>query len=354
MQIKTLCLRNFRNFSSLNIKFTPGINLIFGENAIGKTSVLEALYLISCGRSFKTSNLAELINEKKSFFYIEAEILKDNILQRIKIYYDQKTKKIEFNKTKYLSFNNLLGIMPLILYLPQDCDLITSKPNIRRSFLNLHLAQKDPLYVHHLIRFTKALKQRNYLLKKRDEKNLFCFEDILINSASYITYQRKLFLEELNNPLQKNIKNLSKNISNLQIKYLSSIQEINSVDSIKSFYRNLLKKNRKKELDFKCTLFGPHRDEILFMTDDKISKQFSSEGQKKAIISALKLSEYELLKSKLQQSPLFAVDDFGVHLDTKHKDLLKSKIEKIPQVFITMPNIEKFNNANIIDLKSLN
>jgi DNA replication and repair protein RecF len=353
MQILTLHLRNFRNFSSLNIKFKSKINLIYGENAIGKTSILEALNLLSYGRSFKTQNLSELIKEKTSFFYIEAQILKDDIKQTIKIYYDQKTKKIEYNKKKYLSFNNLLGVIPLVIYLPTDSDIITSQPNIRRSFLNLHLAIKDPLYVHHLIRFTKALKQRNYLLKKRDEKSLFCFEDILSDSASYITYQRKLFLNELNEKLINNITYLSKNIHSLKIKYLPSIQDINSIESIRSFYNNLLKVNQKKELDLRCTLFGPHRDEILFFIDDKNAKQFASFGQKKAIISALKLTEFDILKSKIDVNPIFAIDDFSVHLDHNHRNLLKNKVQNLSQVFITSPEKIEFEDANYINLKDL-
>jgi DNA replication and repair protein RecF len=353
MQILTLYLRNFRNFSSLHIKFKSKINLIYGENAIGKTSILEALNLLSYGRSFKTQNLSELIKENENFFYIEAEILKDDIKQTIKIYYDLKTKKIEYNKKKYLSFTNLLGIIPLVIYLPTDSDIITSKPNIRRSFINLHLAIKDPLYVYHLIRYTKALKQRNCLLKKRDEKNLFCFEDILNESASYITFQRKLFLNELNEKLIENIQYLSKNIKSLKIKYLPSILEINSIESIKVFYKNLLKNNLKKELYLKCTLFGPHRDEILFFIDGKNAKQFASFGQKKAIISALKLTEFDILKSKIEIDPIFAVDDFSVHLDQDHTNLLKNKVQNLSQVFITSPEKIVFENANYIDLKSL-
>src|SRR5579885_1832498 len=159
--IVSLVLRNFRNYREAHVQFSPGVNLIHGRNAEGKTNLLEALYFLSTGRSFRTSRLDELILKGERFFFLEAVFIKDGIEQTLKVSFDGTSRHLQLNATVYRGFLHLLGLLPHILYTPEDTDLIRGGPNERRRFLDLHLAQIDPLYVHHWLRYNRAMKQRN-------------------------------------------------------------------------------------------------------------------------------------------------------------------------------------------------
>lgn len=361
MFLKTLLLRNFRNYTFFKINFSEQINIISGDNAIGKTNLLEAISLISTGKSFRTLNLKELIKHNEKFFFIEAEIISNDISQIIKIYYDGKLKKITCNATIFPSFTSLLGTLPSILHSPDDLNLIKGKPSNRRKFLNLYLAQEDPLYVYHYLRFTKALKQRNHLLKTHQSHLLKHFNIDLSKSGAYLTSKRKIFLDNLQKPLIETLLNLSQIIENPKINYLSSLQiendiaKIPDIDTINENYLNILNKNQKKDLDFKTTLIGPHRDDFSIHFSEKSAKNFASEGQKKILLYALRFAEWQLLYSKNKQKPLFLIDDFDAHLDENHKTTLKEAFKNLSQVFITLPKTtESFENAHYINLKKEN
>ncbi len=350
--LKTLHLYNFRNYSNFTFNFSKNLNIICGQNASGKTNLLEAIHLISMGKSFKTLNLKDLIKHNENYFFLEAEIINKNISQIIKIYYNGITKKIIHNANSYPTFTSLLGILPVILHSPDDLNLIKGKPTLRRKFLNFYLAQEDPLYVHHYLRFTKALKQRNYLLKAQKTHLLKPFNIELAKSAAYLTIKRKAFLKNLQKPLNEIIKNLSDIINQLKIHYLSSIPDENDLEKTNLSYLKILEQNQKKDLDFKTTLLGPHRDDFSIQFSKKAAKNFASEGQKKIILYAIRFAQWQLLNSKHKQKPLFLIDDFDAHLDEKHKNNLKKAFKSFSQVFITMPKTtEYFKNAHFINLK---
>jgi DNA replication and repair protein RecF len=351
MFLKNLFLRNFRNYSSFNITFSPRLNVICGPNAIGKTNILEAIYLLSTGRSFLTLNLQDLIKHKENFFYIEANIETEVLQQTIKIYYDGKTKKITHNSNVYPSFTSLLGLLPSSLYSIDDLNLIKGKPIIRRKFFNLHLAQKDPLYVHHFSRFYKGLKQRNHLLKTNKLHLLKPFDIELCKSGSYLIYARKNFIDMLQKPIHSFISKLTDMEMNLKLKYISPFTLTNDLNEITQKYLEELTKNQKKDLDFKTTLIGPHRDDYHIFVNNKAAKDFASEAQKKLILYALRFAEWDLLNLTNNQKALMLIDDFDAHLDEKHKNKLKNVFQDFSQTFITVPKIdEKFENANIINI----
>jgi len=355
MYLKTLHLRNFRNYASFKIGFSERLNIICANNGAGKTNLLEAINLLSTGKSFRTLNLKELIQHKKSYFCIEAEIFSQNISQIIKIYYDGKTKKITHNSSTYPSFTSLLGVMPSILQSPDDINLIKGKPQIRRKFLNLHLAQADPLYVHHYLRFTKALKQRNHLLKTNKAYLLKPFDILLCKSGAYLSWRRKIFLQELQTPLNDALEKLSKIIINPKLNYLSSTSVEKDLETTHDIYLQNLQKSQKKDLDFKTTLIGPHRDDFSINLDSKTAKNFASEGQKKILLYAMRFAQWSLLFSKYEQKPLFLVDDLDAHLDENHLSNLKNAFNNFSQVFITMPKAnEHFENAYFINLDTKN
>ena len=328
MFLKRLLLFNFRNYKETNISLSPGINLIYGKNGAGKTNLLEALYLLSTGRSFRTPHLRELIREQSPHFYIEAHFVKDDIPQTLSIGFNQKSRKIQHNHTFLSNFSHLLGIIPSVLYTPRDSEIIAGPPLERRRFLNIQLSQKNPLYVHHLIRYHRAMKQRNTLLKAKSDKGIKSFETMMATSSTYLMAKRAHLISELKNEVHVFGKNLSKGKDLFDLFYTPSI-------SLKhlTHLETLFEKQRAKEKIFGSTLIGPHRDDFLINYHNKEAKSYASEGQKRTCIAALRLAETSLLKKKA----LFAIDDFGIHLDPHRSEFLFEELKKHPQVLITLP-----------------
>lgn len=333
MKLQSLYIRNFRNLKEASLTFGDKINLFYGLNAQGKTNLLEAIILLSTGRSFRTQHLSELIHETSSFFFLEADMMRDRVSQRICLSFDGKTKQVECNATRSSSFQPLLGHLPSILYAPNDLDLIGGSPSLRRRFLNLHLAQSDPLYIHHFFRFWRALKQRNHLLRNSVQESIECWEQEMAFSASYLFTQRSTLLKELNEVLKESCQLLSSEA--LQIHYLPS-QPIDPplVDS----YLAQLQRNRNREKQLGLTLTGPHRDDFSLSLEQKPARLYASEGQKRTAIAALRLAEWRRLRQKIEAPPLFAIDDFELHLDRERKTLFCQALEELGQVFITTPD----------------
>lgn len=342
MFLKSLYLRNFRNYAEAEVFFSPKVNLILGDNAQGKTNLLEAIYLIATGKSFRTPHLKDLIKHGEYFFFLEAIIHKNQIDQKIQIAFDGKTKKLSLDSSQYGTFQHLLGILPAILFLPQDIELIDGSPTIRRRFFNLHLAQRDPLYIHHFMRFLKAMKQRNALLKSNSFHSIECWESQMAASATYLTQSRKTFIHSIQSEFITNTQHLSSDKELHQIEYLPNTPEN---------YLSQLQKNRPREQYLGTTLTGPHRDDLSLKINQFEAKGFASEGQKKTASFALRLSEWDLFSKITQVPPLFCIDDLSVHLDSKRQSYFSSKIEHLGQVFITSPHaLPNIQNPKILNI----
>lgn len=292
--------------------------------------------MLSTGRSFRTQHLTELIQEGKKFFYLEATFVQANIEQTIKMSFDGKEKKLQINATEFSTFGPLLGIFPSIFSIPSDMDLITDSPAYRRRFLNLHLAQSDPIYVHNLARFWRACKQRNCLLKSKNQESLFCWETEMAQSAQYLFLARKTFLDQLKNPL-----------CNHQISDEAIALDFKSTYPPQAHdYENHLKKMRPRELEVGATLHGPHRDDFSILVNQKDAQVYASEGQKKTIVTALRLSQWKHLFEKTQCPPLFAIDDYEGMLDDQRQMQLKTILKTMGQVFLTTPSLNlSFENS---------
>lgn len=332
MRLQHLYLRNFRNFEEASLTFGPKINIFCGNNAQGKTNLLEAIALISTGRSFRTQHLSELIRDGASFFFIEAQILRDQVVQIVRLSFDGQIKRVECNHSHYPSFQSLLGLLPSILFAPPDIDLIVGSPAVRRRFLNLHLAQSDPLYFHHLLRFCRALKQRNTQLRGLSTDGIDCWEQAMAAAASFLCEKRKILLEELNKDLKTTCQALSGEQAEVQFSP-SQPMHLPLVGS----YLAQLKKNRIREKQFGLTMSGPHRDDFSILIDRKPARLYASDGQKRTAIAALRLSEWQRLQRQIDASPLFGIDDLELHLDQERQNLFRQSVQKLGQVFITTP-----------------
>ncbi|MES2344856.1 MAG: DNA replication/repair protein RecF [Chlamydiota bacterium] len=334
MFLKRLYLKNFRNFQEARVSFGPKINLIQGPNGQGKTNLLEAIFFLSTGKSFRTPSLTDLICHKESYFYLEAEFVRDHLSQTLKVYFDGKERKIHYNNTLYQSFANLLGLMPAVLFAPEDISLIIGSPLERRRFLNVHIAQTDPLYVHHLVRYTNAMRQRNQLLKKQTDTAMNVWEEIMAVSAAYLILKRQEAVLDLISPLKAHMNELSQAQDSLKLTYLPSfIKEENLVDALRYQFQKL----RRREMQLGSTLTGPHRDDLLIHISEQLAKTYASEGQKRSCISAIRFAEWERLQTITAIQPIMCVDDVGVHLDTVRQSLFQGKLQPLGQVFLTSP-----------------
>lgn len=319
--LKQIRLSRFRNFNELDLQFAEGLNAIVGPNAIGKTTLLEAIHFISIGRSFRTTKLQEVIKKGESSFTIQAFFEKDGVDQTIAIFYDGTNKEIRHNQTTYQSFSPLLGLFPTVVYSPFDIELIHGAPPERRRFLNIFISQADPLYIYYLTRYTRSLLQRNALLKKRERKTIEIWEGELIKASLYIQEKRAKALETLSNLAKNYYQELSNNSEELKLIYKPS-----------NISPEIFEKSREKELLLGYTLVGPHRDDIEITLQTLSARNYASEGQKRTIIAAIKLAETEIL-----QPAILLIDDFGIHLDQTRKTKFEEKIASHQQVFLTSP-----------------
>jgi DNA replication and repair protein RecF len=336
--LKSLYLRNFRNYKEAEVRFSEKSNVLFGDNAQGKTNLLEAIYLVSTGRSFRTQSLSELIRSGESFFFLEAEIFRDGVSQTVQISFDGQNRRVQLNANSYPSFHPLLGILPSVLYTPYDIELIAGTPSERRRFLNLHLAQSDPLYVHHLTRFWRAMKQRNCLLRLKNKESLDCWEIEMAQSTEYIVKARQEMVSQLKEPLAKQVRSLTTN---------QEMHELQLQTSAPKTYLQQLQKNRSREMELGVTLTGPHRDDLLVLIDGKPARLFASEGQKKTAVAALRLAEWERLSQRVGVPALMGFDDLGQHLDDSRQNLLRTSLNTLGQVFITTPHPPKQEGHHI-------
>ena len=332
MKLSRLLLRNFRCYQESEIIFGEKVNILHGKNSSGKTTLLEAVYLLSTGRSFLTPHLAHLIQTDQSHLYLEAHFVKEKVRQSLRFGFDGKNKKIHHNSAVLKNFSHLLGILPCVLYCPKDSALIAAGPQERRRFLNIQLAQTDPLYVYHLIRYYRSMKQRNALLKKRSESGITAWERMMGESGRFLVSKRLQLIEHLRLHLQSFSLKLSDQMDAFDLHYAPSI----STEKMDDF-ETLLAKQRPKESIFGTTLIGPHRDDFQITYHKKEAKTFASEGQKRTCIAALKMSEWTVLKKGTALDPLFAIDDFGIHLDPKRTDILYNTLPSFGQVIVTTP-----------------
>lgn len=335
MHIAYLKLRNFRNYQELELTFSPRVNVFWGFNGQGKTNLLEAIRMLSTGRSFRTHRLEDMVREGADHFYIEAKIYKDGVLQSLKVYFGKTCKKVLFNETAYPYFSSLLGILPSVLLSPDDLELINGSPAERRRFLDLHIAQIDPLYLFYLSRYYKAMKQRNELLRSQAVETLPAWEQMMASAGSYLIAKRRQATISLQASSQQWMQFFSKG-EELKLSYTSTLNGVKE-EELQGKLSHQWQNARHKDMHYGSTQIGPHRDDLAILLFGKEAKHFSSEGQKRSLLASLRFAEWEHMQNRIQDAPLLAIDDFGIQLDETRARQLKEQIAHFGQVFLTSP-----------------
>lgn len=360
MYIEKLKLKNYRNYNEIEVNFDKNINILYGNNAEGKTNLLESIYMCSTSKSHKNSKENEIINFNEKEAHIKIFFKKENLNKDIiiDIQLNKESKKgIAVNGVKKEKVSDFLGLFNVIMFAPEDLNIIKDGPNIRRKFLDFEICQIDKMYVASLNNYNKTLNQRNALLKDINTA-INSNKEYLINIID--TYDEKLaeYGTEIIIKRQNNIKKIAKLIKeihykiseekeNLIVSYENDILQ-SDIDIKKEFLKKLFE---TRDLDIKnqYTLVGPHRDDICFKIDDKDIRKYGSQGQKKTAAISLKLSELEIIKEKINETPVLLLDDVFSELDETRQKLLVSNLEGV-QTIITCTGIKK----NIFDLLNPN
>ncbi|MBR0038446.1 MAG: DNA replication/repair protein RecF [Lachnospiraceae bacterium] len=379
MYIKTLKLKNYRNYEEVEVSFDPNINIIYGNNAVGKTNLLESIYICSTSKSHKNTKENDIINFNKNESHIKLIFCRENIVgenanlvgassaspQVIDIQLNKDTKKgIAKNGIKVEKLSEFLGFFNVIMFAPEDLNIIKDGPMVRRKFLDVEISQTDKIYVQHLQNYHKTLNQRNSLLKdiykitgnnRQDLIDMLdTYDEQLVNYGLEVIKKRKENIKLL----AEKILNIHLLISNNKEKLIVSYENdiLNDVGananlvgastaSPKDTYLKKLKETRDLDIKNQYTLVGPHRDDICFVIDGNDIRKFGSQGQKKTAAISLKLSELETLREKINDTPVLLLDDVFSELDESRQKLLVSSLKGI-QTIITCTGIKK----NIFDL----
>jgi len=336
LYLEKVFLKGFRNYKEAEASFLKGVNIIYGENAQGKTNLLEAIYILTNGYSYRFCNNNQLINNSMTSFYLKG------------IFYRLDQEKVEMevsssrNDVKILKVNgkrvremeNFLGNINTILYSPDDLKIVQEGPVERRRYINIEISKMRPKYYFYLSNYNKILKQRNYLLKrmKNDFKGSDLIEILDYQLAEFginIIKERKNFIEKLSRISKDMHHFITGGREVLDIKYKCDLPEPNKEEYIK-----ILSKRRNLDIERGMTSVGPHRDEIIFLINGMDSRFYGSQGQKKTVVITLKLSQMQLFKEETSGYPILLLDDIFSELDEKRRNyILENLCES--QVIIT-------------------
>lgn len=340
MYLKKISYNNFRGLKNRSINFDPFVNFIYGKNAQGKTSFIEAIYFVTSGKSFRTKKVKEMIqwNQKDSVVF-GLSSTKDTVA--ISFNNDKRSFYYNKNRVKQVEY---IGNIPSISFIPEDIDIIIGNPSVRRGFFDYEISQSSKNYLLSYIRFEKILKLRNNLLKSNniDEAMFEIYTDKFVEESIKLFLARREYISDISVIVKEKYTKLFDKNAELEIIYDSFITEkeyLNTLEqgiSLEEYFKNKIKQKRKNEEIMKFTLIGPHRDEYIFLLNKKDAKAFSSQGEKKSIIFALKIAEIEILKRENNHNPIFIMDDITSYFDNNRKyQIIRYFKENNIQCFIT-------------------
>ena len=339
MIIKSIELSNYRNYEHLDINFDEGTNILYGDNAQGKTNILEAAYVSGTSKSHKGSRDKDMIRFEQNESHIKTIVEKQEREYQIDIHLKKnRAKGIAINQVPIKKASDLFGILNIVFFSPEDLNIIKDGPTERRRFLDLELCQLDKIYLSDLTAYNKVLKQRNTLLKdmifRPDLKDtLPVWDEQLVEYGKRIIRCRQMFIEELYEIVHRIHMNLSGNQEMLTIKYEPS------VDSI--FFEDELFRASDRDRKLCQTSVGPHRDDISFLLGDIDIRKYGSQGQQRTAALSLKLSEIELVKKSIGDTPVLLLDDVLSELDSNRQNYLLNSIHDI-QTIITCTGLDEF------------
>ena len=338
MQVTSLKLNNFRSYSRLEMNFESGVHFFYGSNGMGKTNILEAIYLAAFGRSFRTREERDLISWQAESAQVELEFTRNQVSHRLGVSLAGRTKRYSLDRQE-INRRELIGELAVVLFTPDDLQLIKGTPAQRRGFIDSELSQGSRSYFRSLLQYHRTLRQRNSLLRlererRGDGKDLDPWDLQLAHLAFELIEKRKSSIEKMSQEAQFYYHKIAQNDEDFTIDYLPLAKEDGS-EFTKETLLELLLKNRQQDIERLFTSIGPHRDDIRFLLNGKDMRRFASQGQQRTGIVALKLAEIEYLYQEKGQYPILLLDDLLSELDIHRRQALLSHVEEKIQTFVT-------------------
>ena len=341
MILKSISIEGFRNIEKEKIEFLPGVNILCGKNAQGKTNALEGIYLFSRGRSFRTSKESDLLKFEKEGFRLELEYGEKNGVTSLSYAAFGRERRILKNGYRIKKISELIGNFKSVLFSPDDLSLVKGGPEERRAFLNIAICQKNPTYIKYYSAYKAAMEQKNTLLKNAKQGLFFDVEEIkswsrsMAEYASYIYELRRDYIENIKEYAKLFMREISSDGEIIDIRYKSDIEkDFSSREEIKVEYERIMNEGISRECGAGVSIFGVHHDDMEIEINGKSARTYSSQGQKRSIVLALKLAEGEVIREEFGEYPVYLLDDVLSELDGARREyFLSKKGEK--QIIIT-------------------
>lgn len=355
MHIEQLQLKNYRNYEHLDISFDDKTNVIIGENAQGKTNMMEAIYVLALTKSHRTPREKELIQWDKEYAKIEGRITKRKQSFPLEVVISSKGKKAKLNRLEQRRLSDYIGALNVVMFAPEDLTIVKGAPQIRRRFIDMELGQIQPRYIYHLGQYQRVLKQRNHLLKqmqRRQSKDITMLQvltDQLTEHAAALLERRFAFLELLRKWASPIHFGISRKLERLEIKYNPTIEvsEEANKEKIESIYLNKFSQIQEKEIDRGTTLIGPHRDDLVFYVNNKDVQTYGSQGQQRTTALSVKLAEIELIYNEVGEYPVLLLDDVLSELDDFRQSHLLNTIQGKVQTFVSTTSVDGINHETL-------
>lgn len=342
MYVKSLELKDFRNYKQLNIRFTNGTNILYGDNAQGKTNILEGIYMCGTTKSHKGSKDREMIRIGQDESHIRVFIERNDIVRKIDMHLKKtKPKGVAIDGIPIKKSSELFGLIHMVFFSPEDLAIIKNGPNQRRRFMDLELCQLDKVYLYNLTCYNKIIVQRNNLLKQIPNKHhelfdtLSIWDEQLVHYGKEIINRRQLFISQLNDIIVEIHNKLSNGKETLRVEYEPNVTS--------DQFEEKLSRNVDRDIYLKTTNTGPHRDDMSFLISEKDIRKYGSQGQQRTTALSLKLAEIELVKRVIKDNPILLLDDVLSELDRNRQNQLLDSISDI-QTIVTCTGLEEFVN----------
>ena len=347
LRIKRLYLRNFRNYSEADINFAYNTSLIYGDNAQGKTNIIEALFLTSTGKSHRTSNMNELVKYGENQFRVILEFEDSDYSKNIDIRYIKgKRKELFINGVKKERISEILGVVPSVLFSPESILYIKGAPGERRRILDMVLCQIKREYLINLQRYNRIIKNKNMVLKqiqigRNEREQLDIWDEEVATTGIKIIKERQMLIEELENRMNNIIKRISDGKEKIAVKY----KTFKELDKIQNDHKDLLEiitNNREKEIETGSSIYGPHRDDMEILLNGRGARVYCSQGQQRSIALSLCIAVMDIMEERLGKKTLLLLDDVMSELDEKRQNFLLELIGN-RQTVITATEKTKYN-----------
>lgn len=358
MRLNEISVQHYRNYNEITLDFPKTLNIFLGENAQGKTNLLESIYVLAMTRSHRTSNEKELVHWDSDAAKISGVVEKKTGTVPLEIIISNKGRKTKVNHIEQKRLSSYIGQLNVILFAPEDLSLVKGSPQLRRKFIDMELGQVNPIYLYDLVQYQSVLKQRNQYLKQLAEKKQsdLVYLDILTEQLAEfggkVLFARLEFIKKLEHWANLLHKKISHEKEELSIDYFSSIpldKENFSLEEIQKQLQETLFDNRKRELFKANTFLGPHRDDLIFNVNGQNVQTYGSQGQQRTTALSVKLAEIDLMYSETGEYPVLLLDDVMSELDNERQLHLLETIEGKVQTFLTTTSLDHLNNKLTVE-----